>query len=98
MQARIDEKRVAFLLLGLGFLLNPNKCQFEPAQMFIHLGLTPDTWEMIVLLSMDKVQAIKYKANRVDLSTMSIDVMKLLGLTNSASMALPLVKLHSHSL
>ena len=59
-------------------------------------SLTFDTREMTISLPGEKVQTIKVQAARVALLPTCRAVMKLLCLTNFASMVLPLARLHSH--
>ena len=94
-QAKEGRQKVVQLLQKLGFVLSLEKCQLEPTQEFTHLGLVINTQNMTLSLLQDKVLAIKAKAARVALSHTCRGVMRLLGLTNFAHMALPLARLHS---
>ena len=94
-QAKEDGQKVVQLLQKLGFVLSLEKCQLEPNQEFTHLGLVFNTQNTTLSLSQDKVLAIKAQAAKVASSPICRGVMRLLGLTNVASMALPLARLHS---
>ena len=94
-QAKADGQRVGQLLQRLGFVLSLEKCQSEPTQEFTHLGLVFNIKNMTLSLTQDKVLTIKAQAARVASSPTCRGVMRLLGLTNFASMVLPLARLHS---
>ena len=97
-QAKEDGRRVVHLLQRLGFVLRLEKCQLEPTEEFTHLCLVFNTQNMALLHLQDKVLAIKAQAAKVDSLATCRGMMRLLGLTKFASMALPLVRLHSHAL
>ena len=97
-QAKEDGQRVVQLLHRLGFMLNLEKCQVEPTEELTHLGLVFNTQSMTFSLPQDKVLAMKALAAKVASSPTSRGVIRLLDLTNFASMALPLARLYSHCL
>ena len=68
----------------------------EPTHIFTYLVLGFIIQNMTFSLSQDKVLTIKAQATKVSSSLTSRGVMRLLGLTNFVSMALPLARLHSH--
>ena len=47
-QAKTNGRIVAKLLLDLGFVLSLEKCNFEPTQVFTHLGVTWNTKTMML--------------------------------------------------
>ena len=97
-QAKTNGRIVAKLLLDLGFILSLEKCNFEPTQVFTHLGVTWNTKTMMLLLPQEKVQVIQKQARHVLRNPMCRAVQCLLGLTNFASIALPLARLQSQPL
>ena len=54
-------ERVASFLQKFGFVLGHNKCQFEPTQMFTHLGLIFNTREMTILLPGKRCKQFRLK-------------------------------------
>ena len=97
-QAKTNGRIVAKLLLDLGFVLSLEKCNFEPTQVFTHLGVTWNTKTMMLSLPQEKVQAIQKQARHVLRNPTCRAVQRLLGLTNFASIALPLARLQSRPL
>ena len=94
-QAKEDEWKVVQFLQRLGFMLNLEKCKLQPTQEFTYLGLVLNTQSITLSLPKDKVVTIKTQAAKVASSSTCRGVIRLLGLTNVASMSLPLSKLHS---
>ena len=97
-QAKTNGRIVAKLLLDLGFILSLEKCNFEPTQVFTHLGVTWNTKTMMLSLPQEKVQAMQKQAQHVLRYPTCRAVQRLLGLTNFASIALPLARLQSRLL
>ena len=92
-QAKTNGRIIAKLLWDLGFVLSLEKCNFEPTQVFTHLGVTWNTKMMKLLLPQDKVQVIQKQAQHVLRNLTCRAVQCLLGLTNFVSIALPLTRL-----
>ena len=90
------QAEVSFPITEVGLCTESKQMPVQPSQVFTHLGLTIDTRQMTISLPMDKVQAIKAQATQEALLPMCRGIMRQLGLTNFASMALPLERLHSH--
>ena len=97
-QAKTNGRIIAKLLLDLSFILSLEKCNFEPMQVFMHLGVMWNTKMMMLLLPQEKVQAIQKQARHVLRNLMYRAVQRLLGLTNFVSIALPLTRLQSQPL
>ena len=97
-QAKTNGRIIAKLLLDLSFILSLEKCNFEPMQVFMHLGVTWNTKTMMLSLPQEKVQAIQKQAQHVLRNLMCRAVQRLLGLTNFVSIALPLTRLQSQLL
>ena len=92
-QAKTNGQIVAKLLLDLSFIPSLEKCNFEPTQVFTHLGVTWNTKTMMLLLPQEKVQAIQKQARHVPRNLTCCAVQCLLGLMNFASIALLLARL-----
>ena len=92
-QAKTNGWIVAKLLLDLGFVLSLEKCNFEPTQVFTHLGVMLNTKTMMLSLPQEKVQVIQKQAQHVLRNPTCHAVQRLLGLMNFASIALPLTRL-----
>ena len=94
---RIDGQRVASLLQSFGFILSHDKCQFEPMQLFTHLSLIFNTRD--VTFHYPGKGNRQYRLRQLNgLVTYVPDVMRCLGLTNFANVALPLSRLNSQHL
>ena len=58
-QARTNDWIIDKLLLDLSFILSLEKCNFEPTQVFMHLGVTWNTKMIMLSLPQEKVQVIQ---------------------------------------
>ena len=77
-QAKTNGWIAAKLLPDLSFILSLEKCNFKPMQV----GVTWNTMTMMLLLPLEKVQAIQKQARHVLRNLMYHAVQHLLGLTN----------------
>ena len=89
---------VAELVQRLGFVLSWKKCNFEPTQIFTHLGVTFNSKEMTISLPEEKILKVREQAAKVLKTPTCRGVMRLLGLTNFANLGVPLGRLHSRPL
>ena len=79
----------------IGFVLSLKKSQLESIQEFAHPGIIFNTQNITLLIPKDEVLTIKVQAAKMSSSPTCRGVMRLLGLTNFASMALRLARLCS---
>ena len=82
----------------IGFHAEPENVPAGPTEEFTNMGLMLNTKIITLLLPQDKVLTMKGQAAKVASSPTFRDVIRLLGMTNYASMELLLARLHSHPL